>query len=315
MTTLEVCPDVPNSRRRRKKGRIIQKGYHKSEREDARRVAAKAFLSGIILDSNFQPRVHYQRDLEEVNTLIDHNINDVSLSRPMSPASRHSNAFGFPDETVPNNVDVSGEGRLYEIALDNLPQLEHSSPSKLVPSKSLDYSFGTPSQGSHKPVSFSNSVSMIDGQYEKRQGNVLMPVQRRWQTVDNSPAVYYVNTLSGVHAEFLVDSRSVKMMSSGFSACLTFLGPYHSRVILSAAQVPYATYSVLPYRKDEDKFRSAEYPDITLFIDFVKSMTYNIEIESVFIPIAGLTIQNVLVLELTVCPFNLTLMLSSEQQQ
>lgn len=210
MTTLEIGPDAPNSRRRRKKGRIIQKGYHKSEREDARRVAAKAFLSGIVLDSNFQPRVQYQGDPEEVNTLIDHNINEVSFSRPISSASRHSNALGLPDETVPNNVDVSGEGRLYEIALDNLPQLQHSSPSKLVPSKSLDYTFGTPSQGSHRPVSFSHSVSMVDGQYEKRQGNVLMSGQRKWQTVDSSPAVYYVNTLSGVHPEFLVDSRSAK---------------------------------------------------------------------------------------------------------
>ena len=208
MTTLEVGPEATNSRRRRKKGRIIQKGYHKSEREDSRRVAAKAFLSGIILDSNFQPPVH-QRDPEGVNTLIDHNIIEVSFSRPISSASRHSNALGLLDETVPNNADVSGEGRLYEIALDNLSQLQHSSPSKVVPSKSLDYNFSTLSPGpaNYKPVTFSHSVSMIEAQYEKRQGSVLTSAHRRWQAVDNSPAVYHINTLSGVHPEYLVDSR------------------------------------------------------------------------------------------------------------
>lgn len=218
MATLEVGsavgPEASNTRKRRKKGRIIQKGYHKSEREDARRVAAKAFLSGIILDSNFLPRVQL-RDSDELNTLAGQEINSGSFSRPISSASRHSNTIGFGDEALPSHIDVSGEGRLYEIALDNLPQLQHSSPSKLVPSKSLDYSFGTPSPGNYKPVLFSHSVSVIESQSDKRQNSVFIAsAHKRWQAVDNSSAVYHLTSLSSANADLLVDSRSVQILSN-----------------------------------------------------------------------------------------------------
>lgn len=41
-------------RKRRKKSRFIKQGYHKSERDDSRRVAARSFLSGITRDSHLQ---------------------------------------------------------------------------------------------------------------------------------------------------------------------------------------------------------------------------------------------------------------------
>lgn len=41
-------------RRRKKKSRYIKQGYHKSERDDSRRVAARSFLSGITRDSHLQ---------------------------------------------------------------------------------------------------------------------------------------------------------------------------------------------------------------------------------------------------------------------
>ena len=44
------------SRKRRKKNRFFKQGYHKAERHDARRVAARAFLSGITRDSHLQRR-------------------------------------------------------------------------------------------------------------------------------------------------------------------------------------------------------------------------------------------------------------------
>ena len=202
MATLAVDsiggPEASNSKRKRKKGRIIQKGYHKSEREDARRVAAKAFLSGILLDSNIQPRLRL-KDLDELHK--SHEAFEGTSSRPISSASRHSNAVFLGDEAV-NSTDVSGEGRLYEIALDSLPQLQHPSPSKIAPSKSLDYNFiGTPSPA--KPVVFSHSVSMLETPAERR--NVLNT--KRWHSFDNSPAVYCLNTLSDVQAEVLLDSR------------------------------------------------------------------------------------------------------------
>lgn len=189
--------EAPNSKRRRKKGRKIQKGYHKSEREDARRVAAKAFLSGILLDSNIQPRLQ-PKDVDELYR--SHEAFEGASSRPISSASRYSNAVFLGDEAV---TDVSGEeGRLYEIALDSLPQLQYPSPSKMVPSKSLDYNFiGTPSPA--KPVVFSHSVSMLETPAERR--NVLNT--KRWHSFDNSPAVYCLNTLSSVQPEVLLDSR------------------------------------------------------------------------------------------------------------
>lgn len=191
-------PEASNSKRKRKKGRIIQKGYHKSEREDARRVAAKAFLSGILLDSNIQPRLQL-KDTDELHK--SHEAFEGTSSRPISSASRHSNAVFLGDEAM-NSTDVSGEGRLYEIALDSLPQLQHPSPSKIAPSKSLDYSFvGTPSPA--KPVVFSHSVFMLETPAERR--NVLNT--KRWHLFDNSPAVCCLNTLSGVQAEALLDRR------------------------------------------------------------------------------------------------------------
>lgn len=57
----DTAPSLDNhgssqSRKRRKKNRFLKQGYHKAERHDARRVAAKAFLSGITRDSHLQRR-------------------------------------------------------------------------------------------------------------------------------------------------------------------------------------------------------------------------------------------------------------------
>lgn len=213
METLEVgstlVPETSTSKRRRKKGRIVQKGYHKSQRADARRVAAKEFLSGIVLDSNYQAR-RPPRDSGDVSTLMGHEFGDGAASRPISAASRHSNALFLGDEYLHVNTDVSGEGRLYEIALDNLPQLQHQSPSKIQPSKSLDYSFGSYSPAlSQRPVVLNHSVSMFESQSDRKQANILVPAHKRWQTMDNSPTVHYLNTLLDTNAEWLMDSRSV----------------------------------------------------------------------------------------------------------
>ena len=44
--------EVPCSSKRYRRGRFLKQGYHKSERSDARREAARLFLSGITLDKN-----------------------------------------------------------------------------------------------------------------------------------------------------------------------------------------------------------------------------------------------------------------------
>ena len=208
MSTLAVdstAVDASNARKKRKKSRIIQKGYHKSQRGDARRVAAKAFLSGIVLDRNFQPPVTLRDSGEQGSFLGYDRTADSALSRPISSASRHSNALFLGDESL--YVDVSGEGRLYEIALDNLPQLLHHSPSKVAPSKSLDYGTGTPLIN-YKPVGINHSVSVTESQSERRRANILALAHKKWQALDYTPAVYHLNTLTDTNSDWLVDSRS-----------------------------------------------------------------------------------------------------------
>ena len=188
-----IWPDVSNSRKRRKKGRIIQKGYPKYERSDARRVAAKAFLSSIPLDNHILPRA---RKVDE-STVCE--PAEGAPSRPISSASRHSNAVVLGDEH--SNLEVLGESRLYEITLDNLAQLQHSSPSKLLPSKSLDYTFGTLSPANYKSLPFSHSV---DSQSTDRRPTSVLLAHKRGRA---GPSVYNFNSLSYSHAELLTDSR------------------------------------------------------------------------------------------------------------
>lgn len=200
-----VGPGVTNSKRKRKKGRIIQKGYHKSGREDARRVAAKAFLSGILLDTYIQPKLQLN-DLAELSESQE--ATDGSVSRPISSASRYSNAVlitaGSDEANITTDL-ISGEGRLYELALDSLPQLQHHSPYKSAPFKSTDGSLGSPSPA--KQATFNHSVSVFETQAERR--NIFNASSKKWQSLDSSSAaVYSLNTLSGVQAEMLLDSRS-----------------------------------------------------------------------------------------------------------
>ena len=194
---LPACPDASSSRKRRRKGRIIQKGYHKYERSDARRVAAREFLSNISLDNHILPRSQNFDD----GTV--HEPAEGVISRPISSASRHSNAVILTEE----HLEMFGEGRLGDIALDSLPQLQHQSPSKLLASKSLDYGFGTPSPSNYKPVPFSHSISVMDSQSGDRRSAISALAHKRQLTMDTGPAIYSLSSLSYAHAELLPDSR------------------------------------------------------------------------------------------------------------
>ena len=77
------------------------------------------------------------------------------------------------------------------------------------------------------------------------------------------------------------------------------------RLVLSAANMPYVAYSVLPYRKDEDKFKSVKH--LNLFQDHLLIVCD----ESMA---AGWTTPSVPVLEPTACPCSWTLMWNWEQQ-
>ncbi len=64
------------SKKKRKRNRFIKQGYHRSERDDARRIAARTFLLGIPLDNQTQypftgssPSESFHSQLEAQNTL------------------------------------------------------------------------------------------------------------------------------------------------------------------------------------------------------------------------------------------------------
>ena len=57
--------DSAHLRKKKKKNRYLKQGYHKSERDDSRRVAARAFLSGITRDSHLRAQQSQAPTLEE----------------------------------------------------------------------------------------------------------------------------------------------------------------------------------------------------------------------------------------------------------
>lgn len=159
--------NATHSRRKRKKGRFIKQGYHKSERDDARRVAARAFLSGITLDSHRQPSMG--GGPMEVPS-------DISLAyspRPVSAASVHSRVI--TDELATQGSSSMELGlKLYEIQLDFAQQPSH----KLTPSKSaVDKSFEASSPV--YPYLLNRSASCIESPVTERSFGFANPIHER----------------------------------------------------------------------------------------------------------------------------------------
>ena len=86
-------PQPQNSvqlRKKKKKSRYLKQGYHKSERDDYRRVAARAFLSGITRDSHLrEQQQHTQLDLRQAPSGEDGG-NASSLTLAIPPARKSS---------------------------------------------------------------------------------------------------------------------------------------------------------------------------------------------------------------------------------
>lgn len=115
------------SKKRRKRNRFIKQGYHRSERDDARRVAARTFLLGIPLDNqtqyNFSPSESFQSQLESQNTLLTqgpppHNVTIDVIQR------------------TPANHDILGSPKyshkkLSPIHLSHSLGLEYSPPDRV----------------------------------------------------------------------------------------------------------------------------------------------------------------------------------------
>lgn len=135
----KVCDDRAHNKRRHKKYRYRRQGYHKSEKENARRMEAKAFLSGITLDSRLQPSPDIQ----------DTSRDAVSSPNPASGNMGHSLAEELSCLDVPN---------LQEMAANLFEQ----SPSKLTPSRSYDMGFENSPYNNSSFVSMGRSVSLLE---------------------------------------------------------------------------------------------------------------------------------------------------------
>lgn len=106
------------SRRRHRKHRYIKQGYHKTERENSRRVEARKFLSGITLDS------HLRTPLELAQQNQD-------------PAIQHQ--YGRVTPGVEEGLMPSTAEKLHEMA-DNLLELySRHSPVKMASSRSSEH--------------------------------------------------------------------------------------------------------------------------------------------------------------------------------
>ena len=204
-----IQPQNPiHSRRKRKKGRFIKQGYHKSERDDARRVVARAFLSGITLDSH----------LQSVGGDISSDVNLGPYSpRPTSVASMHSRVV-TEDLAVQGSASIELGLKLYEIQLDFAQQTQHV---KLTPSKSTDKSFEalTPapagvlnqsaasfeSPASERPLGFANPLHA-----ERRQ--MMQQAHSRWRSLtstDGSSLVVPCGHSLQPYESYLGSNRSV----------------------------------------------------------------------------------------------------------
>ena len=182
-----------NSGRRRRKNRFIKQGYHKSERDDARRVAARTFLSGIVLDSHLQQQE--QQILESTSQFESSSHGQIfqersgslrfTPTRPLSSMSRQSNALQLMDESSNTEFGLLGDRKLYElgIALESLPQFHYYSPSKAALSKSSERSSSSPM--------YPLSLVMDSSSSEKKLVNQLV----KMQSIEDASSVVYVGNM------------------------------------------------------------------------------------------------------------------------
>ena len=145
----------PDTRRKHRKYRYRGQGYHKNERESARRVEAKRFLSGITLDSHLRPP---SEALDKETAL-----------------KQHGSASSIVEELVKSNPDLPNSEKLHEMAASLYDFYSHHSPVKMALSRSHELFDGSPYNPS-TPVS--RSVSVVEStpgaivSYEQRKASL-----------------------------------------------------------------------------------------------------------------------------------------------
>lgn len=219
MASLEIVqaslsPDVQSqctshSRKKRKKSRLIKQGYQKSERDDARRVAARTFLSGIPLDSQqpalfpvgLPPDVSYQSQLFQ-----DAYNAAITPQRPPSTVSRHSNAIQMDgDQLLVSGIPIPD--RPHDVILDS-PKLYHiyqqHSPVKVQYSRSLDRDLESPPYLRDFALIESNIPSFLDTTDKKL-------LNSQWQPFESEGTgnVHVCNNMMKLPATMVVDRRYI----------------------------------------------------------------------------------------------------------
>lgn len=243
-----------NLRRKRKKERLIKQGYRRSERDDARRVAARAFLLGIPLDRHLQRRTGATTS---ETSIAPRSPGPLSVS---SKQSRNMLGEGTSVQTGPSVSELSG--RLQDM-LDTLPQRNPS------PSKGLERQFDTPIPpypllASRSLLSFDSHELMQTPAHRRQQYG-----HTKWHTVASEPST------PGVHVhvqygfpplELLGSSRCVFTIPAGYSKTKTLILFLLSRLVFVARRLhgctPFAIHSVLPY----NKFRFSPRTALSIFI-------------------------------------------------
>ena len=215
-----------------------------------RRVAARAFLSGITLDSHLQPVAV---------------PSDVSLGpyspRPSSVASVHSKVL-TDDVVIQGGSSMEMELKLYEIQLDFAQQVQqHSSYKFITPSKSaVDKTFEASSPV--QPYLLNRSASCIESPVTERSFGFTNPLhEMRHQTQlahsrgrslsfpDNPNLVIQCGHSLQPYESLLGNSRSVVTECHKALVLLLLELSLLFRVVFTSARgSPFAMFSVLPYR-------------------------------------------------------------------
>ena len=200
-----------NPRRKRKKGRFIKQGYHRSERDDARRVLARAFLLGITLDSHLQQRA---------GTISAGETGAVPRSPgPLSVSSGRSRSVMAEDTSLQTGPPASELSRkLQDIQLDMLSQ---HYPLKLTPSRSLEQQFDSPMPAYPIPIIYNvlsfDSRELVQTAAHKKQ----QFAHTRWHSLSCEPS-----TSSGQYgystSEQVGSSRYAYAVPNVLKAVLTF---------------------------------------------------------------------------------------------
>lgn len=174
-----------DSKKKNRKYRYRKQGYHKMERENARRVEARNFLSGITLDSQYKAPIETQ----EEDTCMFH-----------VPSKHGGSSMEESKVELPDEMD-----RLYDL-------YAHNSPVKLPPSMSLDLGFDYSSHSYHmvnRSTSLYESATSTPSCERKKLSLQYLPHTKSLGEVGDIH--YFGRPQEFGYQEFPVDSRYVDL--------------------------------------------------------------------------------------------------------